>query len=355
MKQRQGSQNQVHHESQRINDALLKIAVELSSAKDFFHLSSKTLEELRSISQSEGASLYLFKEKDRKLDLVLMQNDRFDVRDLKISLSLDKSSTAGACAVKKTSLHIPNVDQLQTSSPFHFNSSIDQSSGYRTRDLLCFPLLKRNQELVGVVQLVNSKRETGFNTTDLEVGSALSHLVAVNIERAMLYDQVEDLFEGFVKASMSAIESRDPSTSGHSERVAAMTVMLAQRVNESDHQAFKRKHFSKKAIREIRFASLLHDFGKIGVPEDVLLKEKKLYPYQLREIFLRLQLLAAGFPENRKVFRRIWRLVKELNEPKVLPERNPFESLKRFVGKSLKVYGQPVAIITEEEWRDAVV
>src|SRR5262249_26540818 len=101
------------------------------------------------------------------------------------------------------------------------------------------------------------------------------------LENSMLYQNIRNLFEGFVKASVTAIEQRDPTTSGHSFRVAGLTVGLAEMVNQASGSPFGSIGFSREQMTEIRYASLLHDFGKVGVREEVLVKAKKLYPMQL--------------------------------------------------------------------------
>ncbi len=103
-----------------------------------------------------------------------------------------------------------------------------------------------------------------------------------------LKDNIENLFEGFVQASIVAIESRDPSTSGHSTRVASMTVGLAEAVNRTPNGLYGPVHFTDLQIREIRYASLLHDFGKVGVREQVLVKARKLEPERLERVLQRL-------------------------------------------------------------------
>src|SRR5436190_12042332 len=107
--------------------------------------------------------------------------------------------------------------------------------------------------------------------------------VMISLAANQLYESIERLFEGFVTAAVTAIEQRDPTTSGHSFRVADLTVELA-RIVDRDDQQYRETHFSSDQIREIRYASLLHDFGKVGVREQVLVKEKKLYPLQLETL-----------------------------------------------------------------------
>jgi response regulator RpfG family c-di-GMP phosphodiesterase len=104
---------------------------------------------------------------------------------------------------------------------------------------------------------------------------------AVSIENSQLYEAIERLFEGFVRAAVHAIEQRDPTTSGHSERVAVRTVALAEALDRLQDGPFKLISFSREQVRELRYAGLLHDFGKVGVREQVLIKAKKLYEGEL--------------------------------------------------------------------------
>jgi response regulator RpfG family c-di-GMP phosphodiesterase len=96
-----------------------------------------------------------------------------------------------------------------------------------------------------------------------------------------LYQEIRKIFEGFVKASVDAIEARDPTTSGHSRRVADLTVNLARAVERTDTGPYREVRWQLEDLREIEYASVLHDFGKIGVREHVLVKAKKLFPHEL--------------------------------------------------------------------------
>ncbi len=111
--------------------------------------------------------------------------------------------------------------------------------------------------------------------------NALAGQAAVSIENSLLYEDIERLFEGFVTAAVTAIEQRDPTTFGHSGRVATMTVGLAEVVDRAGDGPYRAIHFTREQLKEIRYAGLLHDFGKVGVREQVLVKAKKLYPPDL--------------------------------------------------------------------------
>ncbi len=113
------------------------------------------------------------------------------------------------------------------------------------------------------------------------MATSLASQAAVSYENSRLYQDIERLFEGFVKAAVTAIEQRDPTTSGHSLRVSQMTVGLAEIVDRADSGLYAATRFTPEQMKEIRYAALLHDFGKVGVREEVLVKAKKLYPAQM--------------------------------------------------------------------------
>jgi HD-GYP domain-containing protein (c-di-GMP phosphodiesterase class II) len=165
--------------------------------------------------------------------------------------------------------------------------------------MLVIPMTTHRDEVVGVLQLINRKRLMGTRLTtaeavdrevlpyderSVELVSALAAQAAVSIENSLLYENIERLFEGFVTAAVSAIEARDPATFGHSERVATMAVSLARAVDRGGTGQYRGTRFSRTQLRELRYASLLHDFGKVGVSEQVLVKEKKLYSSDIEAI-----------------------------------------------------------------------
>jgi HD-GYP domain-containing protein (c-di-GMP phosphodiesterase class II) len=117
-----------------------------------------------------------------------------------------------------------------------------------------------------------------------EIVLSLASQAAVAIENSQLYEDIHRLFEGFVRAAVTAIETRDPATSGHSFRVANLTLALAEAVDRCDSGPYAPITFTRDQMREIRYASLLHDFGKVGVREEVLVKARKLYPAQMELI-----------------------------------------------------------------------
>lgn len=170
-----------------------------------------------------------------------------------------------------------------------FQSAVDRSSGYRTRTLLSVPMRNTRGEVVGVLQALN-KKEGPFTLEDEELLLVLGGQAAAAVENALLHEEIHGLFEGFVKAAVVAIESRDPSTAGHSERVAHLTLGLADAVETGGKGPWAGVRFHPDQRMEIRYAALLHDFGKVAVPAEILTKAEKLYPAERERLEQRLLL-----------------------------------------------------------------
>ncbi len=179
------------------------------------------------------------------------------------------------------------------------------------RSVMCAPLLYED-EVLGLVQVDTSQGPHIFSTEDLEILTGISAQMAISMRNSQLYQEIENLFEGFVKASVQVIEARDPATAGHSFRVANYTEQLAMAVDRSDRATVKKLKFDKDQIQEIRYAALLHDFGKVGVRENVLTKSKKLYPHELENLKMRFNYAQACLE------RQTWRELVDLLESQKL-------------------------------------
>jgi HD-GYP domain-containing protein (c-di-GMP phosphodiesterase class II) len=347
----------LHHQDQQLRfrlqmererlEAILESTTQISEERDPLKLCEKVLGILRKQTRAEGASLYLADLEKDLLHFVSVQNEVIQIEVKSFSLPINENSMAGACAVKKELIHEPDVRKIPASSPYKFNDESDRKHGYQTRSVVSLPLIKSNGDLIGVVQLINSKRESGFSNEDLDLARILSAPIAASLETALLYQDIENLFEGFIKASVVAIESRDPATSGHSERVALLTVSLAEVVDESTEKAFKDFRMSEQSFKELRYASLLHDFGKIGVPEHVLQKEKKLYPQEMIELRHRAELIKAAHPEAAHEIDTFLHAVLMANEPTVVHEK-PLD-LSVFVNREYSVFDQRIPLLTPDE------
>jgi HD-GYP domain-containing protein (c-di-GMP phosphodiesterase class II) len=148
-----------------------------------------------------------------------------------------------------------------------------------------------------------------FDQRSEDLLATLASQASIALENAMLYDEIRRIFDGFVRASVQAIEQRDPTTSGHSFRVSVFAGGLAQAVDAISTGPYKDEKFSRRELKELEYASLLHDFGKIGVREEVLVKAKKLYPQQLDGIRARFDYVLLQLEKER--FERKLRATRE--------------------------------------------
>ena len=293
-------------------EQLNQIGVRLSAERDTDALLALILEKAREITSSDAGSVYLVEETPgaaARLRFKLAQNDSVHVPFAEFTLPIDAASVAGHVALTSSVLQLDDAYELPPDSPFQINRDFDERVGYRTRSMLVVPMATPQGVVIGVLQLINCKRHAGARldgpaAAEAEVipyperfrslTASLASQAAVALENSRLYQSIQTLFEGFVQASVIAIESRDPTTAGHSFRVADSTVALATAVDRADHGIFRDVVFSPDEMKEIRYASLLHDFGKVGVREDVLIKAKKLPPGHLDVVRQRAEIIRRG-------------------------------------------------------------
>jgi HD-GYP domain-containing protein (c-di-GMP phosphodiesterase class II) len=170
------------------------------------------------------------------------------------------------------------------------------------RSMICAPLLL-GDEILGLIQVDTSAGAKMFNSLDLEILSGISTQVAIALKNAELYADIERLFDAFVRASVQAIEARDPTTAGHSFRVSELAERLARALGQADRFGLSAFPFNDEQLRAIRYAALLHDFGKIGVREHLLTKCEKLYPQQMELVELRFKYARAAL--EREAYRQL--------------------------------------------------
>ncbi len=378
---------------------LTEIGIRLLTERDLDVLLGLILAQARRLTHADAGSLYLVEttpEGSRRLRFKVIQNDsRPGLRLRQFTVGIDEKSAAGYAALTGQPLVIADVHQLPAGAPFAFNHAFDRRHGYRTKSMLVIPMANHHGETIGVLQLINRKPDgrmtfagpgevdqhaLPFDDRSLALAGALAGQAAVSIENSQLATAIERLFEGFVSAAITAIEQRDPATSGHSERVAAMTCALAVAADRARTGPFREIRFGPTQLREIRYAGLLHDFGKVGVRERVLLKARKLYPESLalieqRHAFLvrslqwqealartehlerhgragydeLLRTLAARRDVSMTELGHFLALIRQANEPTVLPEGD-FSALEAFAARSYDgIDGEPLPFLTGAE------
>ncbi len=293
---------------------LNRIGIALSAEKDIERLQSFILTSMRQLTHSDGASLWLKTEDPggAKLFLASSQNHSIDKNTYSaFKVPVDEKSVVGYAVSVGESQIYDDAYNPPPGKPVG-GKSFDAQFGYRTKSMLTVPMRNYNNEVVGAVQLINAKRRletrltaantdsevVSFHPDDVEMIESIASQAAVALDNKNLLDSIQALFDGFVQASVTAIEQRDPSTAGHSGRVEALTTSLARAVSGMGAGKYREVRLTEDQFKELRYACLLHDFGKVGVREHILVKAKKLMPGQLEVIQSRFEFVERSVQVN---------------------------------------------------------
>ncbi len=300
--------------------SILDVAKAMTAERQLDRLLALVVDEAAKVAEADRCTLFLV---DRERG-ELWSKVAHGTGTIRIPLG---AGIAGAVAAAGASVRIADAYADR-----RFDPDVDRATGYRTRTILAVPMRNGRGDVVGVLQALNRKDGT-FGAEDEELLGALAGPAASAIENAVLNEEIERLFEGFVQASVVAIEQRDPTTAGHSGRVARLTVALARAVEKAGTPGLG---FDEAALQQLRYAALLHDFGKVGVRERVLVKADKLDARELELVRARFDLARAqlenealraqleGRPDGAVAARRreldaLWDVVAAANRPTVLP------------------------------------
>ena len=238
-------------------DNLLKATEAIASAMQLDPLLDTIMELGMNVMDAEGCSVLLVDEKEKKLQFVAASGAKKE-EVKKLSLDMGEG-VAGWVAQNDQPLLIEDVSQ-----DTRFSKKVDKTLGQETKSLICVPL-KVKERTIGVMEVINKKGNRTFNQSDMVLFKPLSAQAAVAIERARLYEDLEDMFLSTVKSLAAAIDAKDPYTRGHSERVTRFSILIARELGLDD-----------KTQRDVQLCALLHDVGKIGVPISILRKKDKL-------------------------------------------------------------------------------
>lgn len=245
-------QSALEHEVKRLK-ALLKISDYLGSTLDLDELLYRIMEVTREQLNADRCTVFLIDQERQelwsKVAMGVNQEIRFPM-------------TKGIAGHVARTGEILNIRDAYADP--RFNPEVDKKTGYRTRNLLTMPMHNKQNEIIGVFQVLN-KKEGSFTDEDVELLKAIASIAATAVENASLYDELNRSFVSFMETLSTTLDARDYITSGHSRRVTLYAVQVARLMR-----------LSKREIELIRYAALLHDIGKLGIPEIVLFKNKKL-------------------------------------------------------------------------------
>lgn len=270
------------------------IGLSLSKEKDMNILLEKILLEAKRITNADGGTLYM-RTNDNSLRFEIMMTDSLnfhmggtsgkDIPFYPIKLYNDdgepnETMIAAYVALTGKTVNIPDAYEAE-GFDFSGMKAFDEKTGYRSKSFLTVPLKNHEDEIIGVLQLLNAQgKKTGevvpFSSDIQELVESLSSQAAVAVTNKNLIRDLEVLFESFIKLIASAIDAKSPYTGGHCSRVPEITMMIAEAVNDSQNEHFKDIHFNEKELYELKIAAWLHDCGKVATPEYVVDKATKL-------------------------------------------------------------------------------
>ncbi len=263
---------------------ILAITEDINHIKDIDSLLDRVLLEARNFTNADAGSIFLAR--DNYLSFDYVQNDSlmgFDQSKRhflysKHKIEIDENSIAGYVAKTKQSLTIKDVYKLSQDVPYTFNQSFDKKSRYRTKSMLTVPLITSRDKVIGVMQILNpikDKRIIGFNKNDQLLVTYFASQAAVAIERALMTRET-------ILRMIKMAEMRDPKETGaHVNRVGAYAIEIynswAIAKNHPREEIKKKKDI-------LRIAAMLHDVGKIGIPDMILKKNGKLTEEEFNEM-----------------------------------------------------------------------
>lgn len=255
---------------------ILKISEELNSFKDLDSLLDKTLLESRKLCNADSGTIYLIK--DKKLHFSYVHNDTLFSADTvnkhiytDVQLPIDEHSIAGYVALHGKMLALKDVYDIPTDLPFTFNPYFDEQTGYKTLSVLTVPIRTFQNKILGVIQLINARDENNKPAHFTELTQLYIPLFANNAALAIEHGLMT---REMIIRMMKMAELRDPTeTAAHVLRVGAYCA-------EIYHKWAQNKGLPVAEIKRVkdmvRIASMLHDVGKVGIPDAILKKKGKL-------------------------------------------------------------------------------
>ena len=292
-------------------EELNEIGIALSQEKNLNRLLEVILIAAMKITHADGGTLYRRPTGTKDtLNFEIVRNDSlgialggttgekitFDPIRLRDENGTENLSMVAAYAVlKDRTVAIADAYRGEEGFDFSGTKAFDQRTGYRSQSFLTVPMKNHENEIIGVLQLINAKdRNTGkivaFSDTDQRLAESLASQAAVALTNRLLILQLESLFESFIKLINQAIDDKSAYTGGHCHRVPVLTMLLADAANSASVGPLAGWHMNEKDRYELQIAALLHDCGKVTTPVHVVDKATKL-----QTIFDRIELVDTRF------------------------------------------------------------
>lgn len=313
------AEDQIKHMKQ-----LAQIGIALSGEKDIEKLLEAIVDEARDLSNADAGTLYIMDQKKSSLRFEILQNASMKTRmggtsGVEITFpevplfkdgAPNLSNVSSYVALKNKTVNIPDVYEAEG---FDFTGprNYDATTGYRSKSMLVIPMKNHENDIIGVLQLLNAQdpdteEVIPFSTEYVDLVASLASQAAVALTNAQLIQDLTDLFDAFIRSIATAIDEKSPYTGGHINRVVDLTMMIAEKINQTNEGAFKDLSFDETELKALRMAAWMHDVGKITTPEHVVDKATKLETIQdgLHLIEIRFGLIAKAI-ENEQLRREV--------------------------------------------------
>ena len=290
-------------------EELNRVGISLSKQKDTNRLLEAILVAAKKITNADGGTLYRVDADKKLVHFEILRTDSLsiamggttgvEVPFYPVRLFDDNGRPNNSMVVAYSVLRdeTVNIADAYAAEGFDFTGTknFDKKTGYRSKSFLTVPMKNHEDEIIGVLQLINAKdRVTGnivpFSEADQHLAESLASQAAVALTNRQLINQLESLFESFINLINAAIDDKSPYTGGHCQRVPMLTMMLAEAVNDTNQGPLADFAMSEKDRYELKIAGLLHDCGKVTTPVHVVDKATKL-----QTIFDRIGLIDTRF------------------------------------------------------------
>ncbi len=299
--------NQIKH--------LIQIGVALSGEKNINRLLEIIVDEARKLTNADAGTLYIMSDDETELQFAIIQNNSLNIRmggtggvitwpNVNLINKDGRANEANVSAYAALSGKTINIADVYHVQGFNFEGAkqFDKKTGYRSKSMLVAPLLNHENDIIGVLQLLNAlDPATGevinFSLESQEIILSLASQAAVALSNSHLIHDLENLFELFIKTIATTIDEKSPYTGGHIRHVAELTMAIADKINETQQGYFAAVKFSDDQMRELRMAAWLHDMGKITIPEYVIDKKTKLQTVndRIHEVKTRIKLIKKNY------------------------------------------------------------
>jgi len=290
-------------------EELNRVGISLSKQKDTNRLLEAILVAAKKITNADGGTLYRVDPDKKLVHFEILRTDSLniamggttgvEVPFYPVRLFDDNGHPNNSMVVAYSVLRdeTVNIADAYAAEGFDFTGtkSFDKKTGYRSTSFLTVPMKNHEDEIIGVLQLINAKdrvsgRTVPFSEADQHLAESLASQAAVALTNRQLIDQLESLFESFINLINAAIDDKSPYTGGHCQRVPMLTMMIAEAVNDTAEGPLADFVMSDKDRYELKIAGLLHDCGKVTTPVHVVDKATKL-----QTIFDRIGLIDTRF------------------------------------------------------------